>query len=370
MDYSLLAGARYAATNGADKLIALVNPKGKFIYQYNDDNTPIKKPEYNLLRHCGAVWALLTTHEIFPEETLSISLNSAQTALHWLLFKYIKSSKIEIADGTATSHVVWHGHVKLGGNALALLAISQFVRALIKNQHSLMNTFTVSNYWYWVTEAEKLACGIHQLFVFKDEITPIYHKVKFPELTPTDFISEYYDGEALFALGHWKHTCQLLSSICNIKATEYASYLRYPVILQTLHKFAAGNYGVTFQSHWVLYAVSQAIITGDMPEILVPYMNNLVQDILARPEYRQRQQSTPTACRSEGLLAALQAYQHLNLTDLQPAIIIAIEENIKQQLQFTRIDGAVLKGVNSQEVRIDYIQHNISAFANYVKLCS
>lgn len=78
------------------------------------------------------------------------------------------------------------------------------------------------------------------------------------------------------------------------------------------------------------------------------------------------------ACRTEGLLAFVRmtppkSSDSSNRVDA----LKCIEENLARQLIFQTADGAFTRGGGDrrdQEVRIDYIQHNISAFLHFSQL--
>jgi hypothetical protein len=46
----------------------------------------------------------------------------------------------------------------------------------------------------------------------------------------------------------------------------------------------------------------------------------------------------------------------------------AVEANLGLQMEFRTANGAFIRGGGSDEVRIDYIQHNISSFLAYSRL--
>ena len=360
----LLPAAEGAAIAGVLKLSELINAKGKFKYSY-DHKTGERKPEYNLLRHYGSLWSILTTMNKFELQAFAgIHFNKILTALQWVQNKYVKTQHDLPPSDNAWKFVVWQGHIKLGANGLALLAISQMLRQLIKWRYRSDIAIKFGDQTEWIQHAEQLAIGIHKLR--RDD--GFVHKAVFSTMQPTDFVSEYYVGEAIFALGHWRTTCELLYSNTSFDVTAFASYQAFYLIMQSLQQLAMINYGVEFQSHWILYALSQEICKNSFSGTLTSYMDAIVDDILDRPHYRSRKQSTPIACRTEGLLAAMQAYKYLEICgERQERMQQHIDVNIMQQLQWVKGDGAIIHGNKSNEVRIDMIQHNISAFTNYTR---
>lgn len=362
----LLPAAEGAAVAGALKLSELIQSSGKFIYSY-DYKTNERKHEYNLLRHYGSLWSILTTMNKFDLEAFGTHFDKVLKALQWAQNKYVKKQHDLPPNDLANiwEFVVWHDHIKLGANALALLAISQMLRQLIEWRYRLDVAIKLGDQTELVQHAEQLARGIHKL---RQEDGTFVHKVKFSNMQPTDFVSEYYVGEVIFAMGHWRTTCELLNSHTPIKAIDFDSYKAFPLIMQSLQQLAINNYGVEFQSHWMLHAISQEICKNSFSGTFTSYMDAIVDNILDQPHYRLRKQSTPISCRTEGLLAAMRAYEYLEINgERQERMQHHIDVNIMQILNWVKPDGAIIHGNKSKEVRIDFIQHGITALANYAR---
>jgi hypothetical protein len=369
----LLVPARNAAIQGAKKLGELIQPNGKFLYAYEyPDGKPLK--QYNILRHYGSLWSITLTMLSFPDEIPTENWSKVLNSLYWGQSHAKLQHNLPPDDATNIwEFIVWHDQIKLGANALALLALSQFIQQIIDSSYRTDMVWGLDQLYSWVKHAEQLACGIHKL---RREDGSFIHKTIFTTMQPTDFVSDYYLGEALFALAHWRITCKSLNSHTSswdkpIAAVNFGSYQAYPLIEQSLQQLSSQNYGVEFQSHWMLYMVSHEICYGDFPDTLVPYMDALVDDILQRPYYRRRKQANPIACRTEGLLIALKAYRDFGIWgERQEKMLQAIDVNIMLILQWAKEDGAIIHGNKSNEVRIDSIQHGITALLNYTKLDS
>jgi len=352
----LLPSARLAALNGARKLRALLQPNGKFIYSHDYLTGTAARKEYNLLRHCGSLWALLVCRQHFSGDLNGGDyLRAVQSGLDWLWQHHVVAQ-----DNRAL--VVWKDYIKLGGNALALLAISEFIRAMLAAEFRSNSTWQIKHHEIWLERAENLALGLH--FLRQGPEGDFIHKMSALDGSVADFRSDYYTGEALFALGHWRTTCQQL--VVHGRAIDkFPSYLLYPDACQLLLRLARQNYGLEFQSHWMCYAVSQEITARQLPNAdvaeLQEYLEALVNDIVARPDYRRRRKANPIACRSEALLAAWPLYQSEKIQN-------TIDVNIMLQLQWVRENGAIVESDKNTEVRIDTVQHGICAFANYARL--
>lgn len=100
----------------------------------------------------------------------------------------------------------------------------------------------------------------------------------------------------------------------------------------------------------------------------------IAREIIFDPKYISWGRSTPTACRSEGLLAFLRMnHGDSSDSDLIRAAKKRIKANLIEQTKFLLEDGSFVRGGGDRrdrEVRIDYIQHNISSFLHYARLVS
>jgi hypothetical protein len=142
------------------------------------------------------------------------------------------------------------------------------------------------------------------------------------------------------------------------------------VALEIEEGLARKDYGVPFQSHWCLYALELLQSHFAVP-LHDRHAKMIACHILEHPDYRATRRSTPVACRSEGLLAFLRMKRAAG--DGSDRALIAeclsvVRDNLALQLAHRYDDGSFKRGGADQrdtEVRIDYIQHNISAFLYY-----
>ena len=94
------------------------------------------------------------------------------------------------------------------------------------------------------------------------------------------FRSDYYTGEAIYGLFQGGRITPKVQSI--------------------VEGLLKAHYGVNVQSHWMAYAACEALTKGLLnPRVVVPYLAALMETIVGDPSYRDRQESTPIACRSE-----------------------------------------------------------------------
>jgi hypothetical protein len=326
---------RAIASAGARHLANLVQPDGRFIYHYGRDRRA--KPGYNLLRHCGTAWAMadvakhLDGHEAVME--------AARFAMVWLLGKRTKEapSDFSLAGRTVVGK---GGFAKTGGAALAALACL----ALAHNAHGKELDPD------WVAQAESF--GDYLLSV-RREAGDFVDKIHLETGADTGFRSEYYTGEALFALAQI------------YEATGNERWIG-PVV-DSLHKLGARDYGVEEQVHWMLYALDAAGRLSE-PEPFVDYAGRIARSIFDAPFYRMRMESCPIACRSEGLLAFLRLTEKASgygVSELRREAYRTVRENLDLQRRFFRPSGAFVRGAGKEDVRIDFVQHNISSFLHF-----
>jgi hypothetical protein len=116
------------------------------------------------------------------------------------------------------------------------------------------------------------------------------------------------------------------------------------------------------------------LYTLDLADELAPdpanrrYAARIAADIVAKRGYMARRQSTPIACRSEAMLAYMRILSRSGGADLSPSYAESealVRQCLSAQFQFFRPDGSFVRGADKGDVRIDYIQHNISAFAAF-----
>lgn len=324
------------AIEGAQCLARLVDRRGKFLYRYDADK-PGPSTGYNILRHCGAIWAM--TEVANRAGPLPEVLEAARRAADWLIAKHVRAY-----GATGTQCVVAGDNVKLGGSGLAILALLELAAATAEKDHIALARQLAG---YILLQQRPDGDFIHKRRFSSDKVLP--------------FRSDYYTGEALFGLLR-------LSAVTGdrnwLEASEASERMLAPL-----------NYGVSEQSHWMLYALEQ--LHALRPDPL--YRNHaraIADDILKSPVYRTYRRSTPIACRSEALLAFLRLCDGIAgdvaerpvFDQTASASREAIHDNLELQLACRRPDGSFVHGLDSSKVQIDYIQHNISSYLGYGRL--
>ena len=337
-----------AARLGGDYLRRSLRDDGSYVYAYLP-KTEEEKPKYNILRHAGTTYSLL---EMYQATDDTAYLEAAERAL-----VYLRRQIEDCAIDPTLACVVEDGEVKLGGNGLAMLAFEKHME-VTGQKDDLALLERLGGYLL----AEQTASGEFAV-----------HKRAHPSGEASDFVSQYYPGEALLAL------------------------VRHPDGKDTwLDAAAAGARWLILErdgnvptarlahDHWLLYALRE-IHAVRPDDLFVEHAGRIVQAIVQgqnrRPAYPDwygsfyiPPRSTPTATRAEGLSAAYPMLLEAGRTDEAKAAMEALRAAVRFQLgtQFdevtslylperVRVLGGFRRSLDNYEIRIDYVQHNISA---------
>ncbi len=348
-------GLMAAAEAAGDYLRRAVRDDGSFVYSYLA-KTDEEKDDYNMLRHAGTAYSML---ELFEETGDTDLLAAAERALDFLRHRIVNCGA---GDGRG-SCVVEKGFVKLGGNALAILALARHAQAT----GDLSDLPLMARLARWMTSVQSA----------EGEFT--IHKLELDSGVVDDHISEYYPGEALFALSR-------LHRLDGDPAWLSAA-LRGAEWLITERDGDLADDDLS-HDHWLLYALNDmtAIPGGNADPILSAHALRLARVIAAaqnrQPEfpdwlgsYYKPPRSTPTATRSEGLCAAFELANRLGRQAEAAKILAAARLGVEFQLQLqfgpestlflpdpARALGGLPRSLTNFEIRIDYVQHNLSAF--------
>lgn len=259
---------------------------------------------------------------------------AADRATRWLLTNHLKF--LGELDRACFSE---KGEIKLGANGLGLLAIlsddSGRNRDIIQAIADRLGNYILT---------EQRPDG------------DFAHKRDLATGTELPFRSQYYTGEALFGL---------------LRLHEITGQWEWLKAAGDCEALLAGiNYGVAEHSHWMLYAID--LLTKFRPNAtFFEHATTIAAEIIDNPRYREDGRSTPIACRTEGLLAYLRTqnrFDSLKNDALTERCLAEIRQNLILQVKYRRQDGSFIRGGSDSretEVRIDYIQHNISAFLGY-----
>ena len=153
-----------------------VNQEGKFAYIYEPSVNDVRD-DYNIIRHAGTILAMLELYQLTGDQEL---LNAGRRAINYLL-RQAQPCPLKTED---TMCIVENGNTKLGGNALAALALAEYT-TVTGDRSSVPVLLLLGN----------------SIRSFQKESGEFFvQKLSVPAGKITSYESDYYPGEALFAL--------------------------------------------------------------------------------------------------------------------------------------------------------------------------
>lgn len=346
-----------AADRGGDYLARHTNDDGQFDYRYDAKDDEVLSG-YNMVRHAGTTYAMF---ELYQETKVSPLLDAALRANQYMLERFGPCPAPLQAQ-----HCLYDGEkVKLGGHALAVLALVQAAEVTGDNTY--------------IKEAEGLARWMLSLQTDSGEFVP---HIVFQNGVWDDHVSGYYPGEAIFAL------------VRLYKATGKEAYLSaaQQAALWLIEVRDADKTALDItHDHWLLYGLNE-LHEIEADSRYEAHVRTIVDSIVALQHrglvnfmwnggYYSPPRSTPTATRSEGLAAAYELFVRTGDTAYTEKCFDSLERGIAFQLR-THIDlarareyknrvaalGGFTNTPSDSEVRIDYVQHNISALLAYARI--
>jgi hypothetical protein len=351
--------ARYleAATAGGDYLITHMHEDGSFVYEY-DPVTDKETSSYNILRHAGTTYSLLELYEATRDQKY---FNAAQRALGYL------TEQIGPCPGVTDAEcVIENDEIKLGGNGLAILAFAKYVEVSGKyppKGSQMLARFDV----IYRDHAERLA----QWIVHVQSPSGEFAVHKMTNGMVDAFKSEYYPGEAMFGLA-------LLSEVSGDRKWLDASHKGAEWVI-TVRDAGTPTESLP-HDHWFLYALNE--LTKDKQEaIYIDHAKKLTEAIAATQHqgktgeqkdwnggYYNPPRSTPTATRNEGLGAAYELFTRAGETAYATVAKDTMARGIAFTLRTQDSNGGFHESLDEHTIRIDYVQHNISALLAFDRI--
>ncbi len=343
----------------ANYLANAVLPSGRFDYEFAvDTNRSLR--DYNLLRHAGTTFSMIEYYLAFSDKNI---LPSIERAMHFMTRFFVPG-----IENPNTTCLLESGSIKLGGNGLAALAISKYIE-VTKDQKF---TQYLKKICQWILEQ------------MNDDGSFKGHVQYYPKGRYKNMISEYYPGEVIYGL---MESYKILADENLVEAAfKIAKWLINVRDISTpIDKLP--------HDHWLLYGLNElyrqrqdfqfvehstkicsAIIRSQNLDVKYPDYHGSY--------YKGDPRSTPAATRSEGLLAAYQLISEFGNDQQVAEIILACaKRTISFQLrtQYTSLNtiylqypkkalGGFRTSINNHEIRIDYVQHNLSALIAMYKL--
>ena len=353
-----------AATLAGDYLRRSVDAQGRFVYRYlpKSDTVP---GDYNLVRHAGTVYAMMELYAMTEDPQL---LLAGERAIAYLL-DAVRPCPVEEGAGPAPadqSCIVEGSKIKLGANALTVVALAEHAKATGTDTHVRL----CQRLGRWIVAAQD-ETGRFRI-----------QRQSFPEGQISSFVSVYYPGEAILALVRLH---ELDGDEGWLDAAEAAAHY----LIQG--RDASLSDEQLPHDHWLLYGLN-GLYRQRADPLYVKHALRLALAI-ARSQnrdptvpdwlgsYYRPPRSTPTATRTEGLCATYRLAQDYGHADQADEILRAIRLGISFQLrtQFRpesalylhdpqRALGGFHRSLTDYEIRIDYVQHNISALLGLYRI--
>lgn len=346
--------AEEAAQLGADYIAAKTRSDGKLIYLVNLDPEASVPRKYNVLRHAGALYALGQVQARWPSPERAAALGRS---LRYFQDRYLRP--VPDADG---QWAIWsHGEdveAKLGGAGLALVAFTQH-----RPPHGAPGALT--GLVRFITRLQKPAGNFYSK----------YYEGRGPD---DSWTSLYYPGEAALGLLRLHAASPRLAPGALETATRALAFLA---------EDREGESRVP-PDHWALIATADRLSLGGLDTeteaALRRHAGQVIDGMLTQPDlpdgapeqgsFRSDGRTTPTATRLEGILA-MRPYltDERRIAAVDAAIPDAIRFLLRAQVDEGPHAGAVPKalgegGPDQTEVRIDYVQHAVSAWLAYAAL--
>ncbi len=335
-----------------------VREDGSFVYLYYPQTSHASK-SYNELRHAGTTFAMCQIYEITKDPALLAAIKRA--------LAYLDKTSLgpDPADaGRVDFRAVAEPqrlYSKLGGTGLALLAFGKYTEVTGDQQYlELMRAYgrfiefmQESNgdmrMRYWRSAGEK-------------------------ERDVEDVL--YYPGEAFFGLAklygldgrneRWKKVAiKGIDFIVNTRDANLPTNKLEP-------------------DHWLMYAINEWYRVQPQSNHLA-HAKRLVDGMLAnfnaRPKYpdfaggfSERPQTTPTACRLEGLAAIYRLAEHIGDAEEMKRIydVLGLGASFLMRNQYNSVNtmffqnpekaiGGYMMSYWAPEIQIDFVQHSTSA---------
>jgi hypothetical protein len=333
-----------AAQAGGDYLLTNMHEDGSFVYEY-DPVTDEVSDDYNILRHAGTTYSLLELYQATNDRKY---LASSEKGIAYLINQVIPCPMVPAAECVEED-----AEVKLGGNGLAILALAKHAEVTGDKNH--------------LSLTERLAAFIVGVQSPSGEFA--VHKIA--NGVVDGFKSEYYPGEAMFGLAK-------LSQVSGDRKWLDAAHKGARWIINV--RDAGVPAAELPHDHWFLYALNE-LAKDKQESIYIDHAKKLTEAIAAAQHvgltgeqkdwnggYYNPPRSTPTATRNEGLGAAYELFTRAGGTAHATVAKDTMERGIGFTLRTQHPNGSFHESLDEYAVRIDYVQHNVSALLAFDRI--
>ncbi len=362
------AALREAIRMAGEYLVRVCDSNGRFEYIRHPSPFVKVRPSYNMLRHAGTMYALADYHRWSGDAQALAAIERAAV--------YMRTRCLKPVEGADGALAIWSGReidgdsgparAKLGGAGLGLVAFTHLERLKPGS----------------VPREEMAGIGRFILFLQRDDGSFVMGFTPSEGGKDADWQSLFYPGEAALGL------C-LLSDLDGERRWREAA-LRAMKYLALSRKGSAD----VPADHWALIATAQllqgdkdavspedrALLLAHARQICLGMLQNkddTSADPVIRGAWDADGRTTPTAIRVEGLVAILDLASEGDdalRQEILKAIDAAVAFLIRSQVRDGLLAGGIpktpkqadlAKDPTAAEIRIDYVQHALSAFLGY-----
>ncbi len=377
MDEREYAQRRESIALSAQYLVGVIQKNGRFTYRINLDPSITPKPRYNILRHAGVMYALGMYHDLTMNDEAKSALLSAGKFL-----RYQCIAPVAEEDGLLA---VWSRselngtdvavQAKLGGSGLGLVGLLSMEKASPGS-----------------TSLDDLR-GLGRFILFLQKEDGSFYSKYIPSEggRRDNWTSRFYPGEAALGLimlhGHdanprWiKGATKAMVYLARTRENMQEVPVDHWALLATTQLMTL--YGDTLSD------VEQSLLLGHTIQIcerILSLQVSLTDSAFLLGGFTKDGRTTPTATKLEGLLAALEIIPTRN-TKIRNRIMKSVQRGMvfltNSQVLTGEHAGAIPRAIRplpedgtskvknfnrrATEVRIDYVQHALSAMIQYVE---
>lgn len=353
-----------------DYMINSIDENGQFTYRVHLNPEYKLKRKYNVLRHMGAIYALNTYYALKKDETVLKDIAKTVTFIKKVTFDLLKNDETKM--GIWSRQSLHNGSekqdmIKLGAQGLGLIALCPLVEILPDI----------------ISKEELIKVGQFILGMQREDGN-YYSKYYKNGQIEKDWISLYYPGEVIFGLVElYKLTLDKRFIDSALKGIRFLAKSREHMDIKDIPA-----------DHWALIASDKLLnlkemISEEDKNIIINHAKLITNKILSESitfhsnskimgGFNVDGRTTPTATRLEGLLAMYSHFESDFKQLMKPVIDKGILFLLKAQMRNGPYKGAFTRGLilgenskedaRAQEIRIDYVQHALSAMLEYERL--